>query len=118
MLEGFRNDSVRDALLDTAGLGFWGVTAEGQEKRAWTTGRVVATILGLALGLLGIFLLVWGLALVAGLSGAGLAAIVLLPVGLLFAVLGVALILAGGALAGVPWIARAVRRRRQRRRDA
>lgn len=105
-----------DGWLIRRGAASLGMVDGVGENRAWTPGRVAAAVIGLAIGLLGVFLLVWGLAMVAGMSSSGAAGIVLLPVGVAFALIGALLILVGGTLAGVPWIARAVRRRRQQRR--
>lgn len=82
-----------------------GMVAGEGTKRGWTASRVVVTVFGTLVALLGIFLVLWGVAMMAN--------VIVFPVGIAFALLGLLLVFVGTALAGVPWF-RARRRARHR----
>lgn len=77
----------------------------------WTVGRLATTVVGVGIAALGLFLVVWGIAMMAA-TWTSAAAVILLPVGLAFALVGILLVFVGGTLAGIPWFVRVLRRRR------
>ncbi len=79
--------------------------AGGDAKpRAWTTGRVVGVVVGSLVVFLGVLLIVWGLGMIG--------TVLLLPMGIVFTLVGAVLAFVGGALAGITW-SRVLRRGRR-----